>query len=174
MIDLALWLKWLHIVAVIAWMAALLYMPRLFVYHSKVAPGTEASETFKIMERRLLKAIMTPAMLASLLFGISLGVVQAQWIDAWLHIKTALVIALAISHMMMARYVRLFAARSASRQRNLVSLVQRSPHAFDVGDRLLGGFQTVLNQPVRGAACSRSKMHKESIQIDGLDVVRQG
>ncbi|MDH3662458.1 MAG: protoporphyrinogen oxidase HemJ [Alphaproteobacteria bacterium] len=106
--DLALWLKALHIVAVIAWMAALLYMPRLFVYHSKVAPGTEASETFKIMERRLLKAIMTPAMLASLLFGISLGVVQAQWTDAWLHLKSALVAALAASHMLMARYVRAF------------------------------------------------------------------
>jgi len=70
--DLALWLKALHIVAIVAWMAALLYLPRLFVYHSKVAPGTEASDTFKIMERRLLKAIMTPAMLASLLFGILL------------------------------------------------------------------------------------------------------
>lgn len=107
--DLALWLKWLHIVAVIAWMAALLYMPRLFVYHSKVVPGTEASETFKIMERRLLKAIMTPAMLATLLFGIVLGSAQAQWTDAWLHLKTLLVVALAASHMMMARYVRQFA-----------------------------------------------------------------
>jgi len=107
--DLALWLKALHIVAVIAWMAALLYMPRLFVYHSKVAAGTEASETFKTMERRLLKAIMTPAMLASLLFGISLGVAQAQWTDAWLHLKTLFVVVLAACHMIMARYVRLFA-----------------------------------------------------------------
>lgn len=107
--DLSLWLKALHIVAVIAWMAALLYMPRLFVYHSKVASGSEASETFKIMERRLLKAIMTPAMLATLLFGISLGFVQAQWTDAWLHLKTLLVVVLAASHMVMARYVRLFA-----------------------------------------------------------------
>lgn len=108
--DLSLWLKSLHIVAVIAWMAALLYMPRLFVYHSKVASGSEASETFKIMERRLLKAIMTPAMLATLLFGISLGFVQAQWTDAWLHLKTLLVVVLAASHMVMARYVRLFAS----------------------------------------------------------------
>jgi putative membrane protein len=108
--DLALWFKWLHILAVISWMAALLYMPRLFVYHSKVAPRTEASETFKVMERRLLKAIMTPAMLASLLFGILLGVLQAQWTDAWLHLKTLLVVALAVSHMMMARYVWLFAS----------------------------------------------------------------
>jgi putative membrane protein len=107
--DLALWLKALHIVAIIAWMAALLYMPRLFVYHSQVEPGTEASETFKIMERRLLKAIMTPAMLASLLFGISLGVVQAQWTESWLHLKTLFVVALAASHMIMARYVKAFA-----------------------------------------------------------------
>lgn len=106
--DLALWLKALHIVAIVAWMAALLYMPRLFVYHSKVDPGSEASELFKIMERRLLKAIMTPAMLASLLFGISLGVVQAQWTEAWLHLKTLLVVVLAASHMIMARYVRMF------------------------------------------------------------------
>jgi len=107
--DLSLWFKALHITAIIAWMAALLYMPRLFVYHSKVAAGTEASETFKIMERRLLKAIMTPAMVASLLFGISLGVVQAQWTESWLHLKTLLVVALAVSHMIMARYVRQFA-----------------------------------------------------------------
>ncbi len=107
--DLALWLKALHIVAIVAWMAALLYMPRLFVYHSKVAPGTEASDTFKIMERRLLKAIMTPAMLASLLFGISLGVLQAQWTEAWLHLKTLFVAAMAACHMIMARYVRAFA-----------------------------------------------------------------
>jgi putative membrane protein len=106
--DLALWLKALHIVAIVAWMAGLLYLPRLFVYHSKVEPGSEASDTFKIMERRLLKAIMTPAMLASLLFGISLGVVQAQWTEAWLHLKTLLVAVLAASHMIMARYVRMF------------------------------------------------------------------
>jgi putative membrane protein len=107
--DLALWLKALHIVAIVAWMAGLLYLPRLFVYHSKVEPGSEASDTFKIMERRLLKAIMTPAMLASLLFGISLGVVQAQWTEAWLHLKTLFVVALAACHMVMARYVGAFA-----------------------------------------------------------------
>ncbi len=110
MIDLALWLKWLHIVAVMSWMAGLLYLPRLFVYHSKVAPGTEASETFKVMERRLLKAIMTPAMVVMLFLDIWLGVEQEQWTDAWLHLKTLLVIVLAASHMMMVRYVRLFAS----------------------------------------------------------------
>ena len=107
--DLALWLRALHIVAIVAWMAGLLYLPRLFVYHSQVAPGTEASDKFKVMERRLLRAITTPAMLASLFFGVSLGYVQGQWTEGWLHTKTVLVVALAASHMVMARYVKAFA-----------------------------------------------------------------
>ncbi len=107
--DLALWLRALHIVAIVAWMAGLLYLPRLFVYHSQVAPGTEASDKFKIMERRLLRVITTPAMIASLFFGISLGYVQGQWTEGWLHTKTLLVVALAVSHMVMARYVKAFA-----------------------------------------------------------------
>ena len=78
-----LWLKALHIIAVISWMAGLLYLPRLFVYHAAVAPGSEQSETFKTMERRLLKAIMTPAMIATWLFGLSLmftgGWMAAGW-----------------------------------------------------------------------------------------------
>lgn len=107
--DLALWLRAFHIVAIVAWMAGLLYLPRLFVYHSQVAPGTEASDKFKTMERRLLRAITTPAMLASLFFGVSLGYVQGQWTEGWLHAKTMLVVALAVSHMVMARYVKAFA-----------------------------------------------------------------
>ena len=108
--DLALWLKALHILAFTAWMAGLFYLPRLFVYHSQVAPGTEASDTFKIMERRLLRAITTPAMVATLLFGISLGIVQSQWSEGWLHVKLLLVLGLAAVHGMAARYVKAFAA----------------------------------------------------------------
>jgi putative membrane protein len=66
------WIKAFHLLAVISWMAALLYMPRLFVYHTTAQPGSEMSETFKIMERRLGNAIMTPAMLASLAFGLAM------------------------------------------------------------------------------------------------------
>ena len=76
-----LWLKALHIVAVISWMAGLLYLPRLFVYHAVAAPGSEQSETFKVMERRLLKAIMTPAMIATWILGILL-VLQGGWLAA--------------------------------------------------------------------------------------------
>lgn len=110
MTDLALWLKALHIMAFAAWMAGLWYLPRLFVYHSQVAPGSEASAKYQVMERRLLRAITTPAMVATLLFGIALSVVQVQWSEGWLHAKTALVVALAASHGYMARTVKAFAA----------------------------------------------------------------
>ena len=110
MSDPTLWLKSLHIIGFTAWMAGLWYLPRLFVYHSQVAVSSEASEKYKVMERRLLRGITTPAMVATLVFGIALGVVQGQWSAGWLHAKTALVVALAASHGIMARTVRAFAA----------------------------------------------------------------
>ncbi len=108
--DLALWLKALHIMAFAAWMAGLWYLPRLFVYHSQVGVGTDASAKYQVMERRLLRGITTPAMVATLILGISLGVVQGQWTEGWLHAKTALVLLLAASHGYMARTVKAFAA----------------------------------------------------------------
>jgi putative membrane protein len=92
-----------------AWMAGLWYLPRLFVYHSQVAVGSEASDKYKIMERRLLRGITTPAMIATIAFGIALATVQDQWASGWLHAKTALVVLLAVSHGIMARLVRRFA-----------------------------------------------------------------
>lgn len=91
-------LKALHIIAVISWMAGLLYLPRLFVYHAAAAPGSEQSETFKVMERRLLKYIMLPAMVVSWLAGLAL-VLLGEWIGAgWFHAKFAAVIALSLMH----------------------------------------------------------------------------
>jgi putative membrane protein len=110
MSDLALWLKALHIMAFTAWMAGLWYLPRLLVYHSQVGAGSEASEKYKVMERRLLRGITTPAMLATILLGIALGVVQSQWSAGWLHVKSVLVLGLAGLHGALARYVRAFAA----------------------------------------------------------------
>jgi len=93
-----LWLKALHIIAVIAWMAGMLYLPRLFVYHAAAKPGSEQSATFKVMEQRLLKFIMTPAMALTWLAGIVL-VIQGQWLGAtWFHIKFVLVLAMTILH----------------------------------------------------------------------------
>lgn len=109
MSDLALWLKALHIMAFAAWMAGLWYLPRLFVYHSQVGAGSEASEKYKIMERRLLRGITTPAMIATLAFGIGLATVEGQWSAGWLQAKTALVVLLAAAHGVMVRYVKQFA-----------------------------------------------------------------
>ena len=104
-----LWIKALHIVAVIAWMAGMLYLPRLFVYHAGVAPGSQQSETFKMMEQRLLRFIMTPAMIATWLLGIYL-VLQGQYLAAtWFHIKIVLVLAMSVLHGLFSHWTRDFA-----------------------------------------------------------------
>ncbi|WP_374440030.1 protoporphyrinogen oxidase HemJ [Stella sp.] len=94
------WTKALHIIAVIAWMAGLLYLPRLFVYHCAAEPGSAQSETFKVMERRLLRAIMNPAMIAAYLFGAAVlftpGIVD--WQAGWIYAKLALVAVLTWHH----------------------------------------------------------------------------
>ena len=106
---LYLWLKALHIVSVIAWMAGLLYLPRLFVYHAAATPKSEASETFKVMERRLLRFIMTPAMVVTWLLGLWLAY-DAHFLQAgWLHGKLALVVLLSGMHGFCARWTRDFA-----------------------------------------------------------------
>jgi protoporphyrinogen IX oxidase len=103
-----LWLKALHIVAVIAWMAGMLYLPRLFVYHSTAKPGSELSETFKLMERRLLNFIMMPAMIVTWIVGIVL-VFQGQWLGAgWFHAKFVLVVLMTVLHGLFAHWVNEF------------------------------------------------------------------
>jgi putative membrane protein len=103
-----LWLKALHIVAVIAWMAGMLYLPRLFVYHSSAKPGSELSETFKVMERRLLNVIMMPAMIVTWIVGIVL-VFQGQWLGAgWFHAKFALVVLMTVLQGLFAHWVNEF------------------------------------------------------------------
>jgi putative membrane protein len=112
-----LWLKALHIIAVIAWMAGMLYLPRLFVYHVDAPKGSPASETFKVMERRLLKAIVNPSMAVVFVTGPILGYLGGYWADPWLQIKFALALGLGAVHGYLARTVKLFArdanARSA-------------------------------------------------------------
>jgi putative membrane protein len=106
------WIKSLHIVSMVAWMAGLLYLPRLFVYHSMALAGSDSSETFKIMERRLERGIMTPAMLATWVFGIMLvgipGVVD--WQMGWIWAKLAIVIGLTVFHFLLARWRVAFSA----------------------------------------------------------------
>jgi putative membrane protein len=106
-----LYIKAFHIIAIIAWMAGLLYLPRLFVYHAQAKPGSQQSETFKLMERRLLRYITTPAMLASWALGLWLAFSGAiDWShDGWFHLKLALVIALSAFHGLLAMWTRDFA-----------------------------------------------------------------
>jgi len=103
------WIKALHIVAVMAWMAGMLYLPRLFVYHAAAKPGSELSETLKAMERRLLRAIINPAMGAAFVLGGLLLFVQ-DWGRGWLWTKLVLVLAMAALHGLFARWRRDFAA----------------------------------------------------------------
>lgn len=112
MADYYLWFKALHLLSVISWMAGLLYLPRLFVYHCDAEPGSKQSETFKVMERRLLKAIMTPAMLASWLFGVCLAWIigwDVLFSTGWGWIKLACVVILSAVHMRLAKHVSGFA-----------------------------------------------------------------
>ena len=99
--------KSLHIIAIISWMVALLYMPRLFAYHTQAVQGGEADKIFQIMERKLLRYIMTPAMIASYIFGIWLITIIGMQ-HPWLHIKLSLVLCLSAMHGMMAKYHRDF------------------------------------------------------------------
>ena len=124
---LYLWLKTLHIIALIAWMAALLYLPRLFVYHTGVKAGSEASETFKVMERRLLKAIMTPAMIATWIFGLWLAYEGQLFSAHWLHAKLALVVVLSAIHGMMAKWVREFAEDRNTHSSRFFRIVNEVP-----------------------------------------------
>jgi putative membrane protein len=107
--DWYVWIKALHVISVIAWMAGMLYLPRLFVYHVDAPVGSPLSETLKVMERRLLRAIINPAMIAAFVFGGLMLVVQ-DWSQGWLHAKLLFVVALAVLHHLLARWRKDFAA----------------------------------------------------------------
>ncbi|MFM7630501.1 MAG: protoporphyrinogen oxidase HemJ [Alphaproteobacteria bacterium] len=107
--DHYLIIKALHIISMIAWMAGLFYLPRLFVYHADVPPSSNRAEMLKVMERKLLKIIMNPAMILSFVFGgLMLGIPEMM-AQGWIHAKLTLVLLLAGFHGLCARYVRLFA-----------------------------------------------------------------
>jgi len=105
-----LYIKAFHIISVIAWMAGVLYLPRLFVYHIEAEMDSKQSETFKIMERRLLKAIITPAMIASWVFGLILALEVVDWAYAgWFHAKLVLVVAMSGFTGLLSKWTREFA-----------------------------------------------------------------
>jgi putative membrane protein len=104
------WLKSLHVISMVAWMAALFYLPRLYVYHCSIPPGSAESERFKVMERRLLKQIMTPAMIATWVFGILLVLTPGvmNWSDRWWPVKLVGVLLLSGFHGACSRWRRDF------------------------------------------------------------------
>ena len=107
--GLYLWLKAMHVIAIIAWMAGMLYLPRLFVYHTTAPVGSQQSETFKLMERRLLRAIINPAMVATWVLGLWLAFEGGFFRSGWLHAKLLLVLGLSGLHGYLSASVRAFA-----------------------------------------------------------------
>lgn len=127
------WIKALHVIAVISWMAGMLYLPRLFVYHCDAPLGSPQSETFKIMEWRLLKVIINPAMIVTWLAGIWL-IWQGGWISSgWLHGKLALVIALSAVHGFFSRWVKDFAADRNTRSQKFYRIINEVPTVLMIG-----------------------------------------
>jgi putative membrane protein len=127
------WLKAFHIIAVIAWMAGMLYLPRLFVYHCEAEPGSRQSETFKVMERRLLRAIINPAMIATWVLGLWLAW-EGHWFAApWLHAKLALVVALSALHGFLSRWRRDFANDRNRHSARFYRLINEIPTVLMIG-----------------------------------------
>lgn len=127
-----LWVKAFHIMSVIAWMAALLYLPRLLVYHADAALGSDKSETFKVMERRLLRGIATPAMIATWIFGLWLAWLMGVFGDTWLHAKLFFVVLLSAYHGMLVRFVRAFAEDRNARPARFFRMINEIPALFMV------------------------------------------
>jgi putative membrane protein len=127
------WIKALHIIAVISWMAGMLYLPRLFVYHCEAETGSKQSETFKLMERRLLKAIINPAMVVTWLAGLYLAVAGHWFASGWLHGKLLLVVLLSGVHGFFARCVKDFAADRNRRSQKFYRYINEVPTVLMIG-----------------------------------------
>jgi protoporphyrinogen IX oxidase len=130
------WIKALHIIAVISWMCGMLYLPRLFVYHSKVAAGSEASELFKVMEARLLRLIINPAMIVTWLLGLWL-VWYTHALDPvngmWMHWKLMLVVFMQMAHAMMSRYRKAFARDERPKSEKFFRIFNEVPALLLIG-----------------------------------------
>jgi putative membrane protein len=120
-----LWIKALHIISVIAWMAGMLYLPRLFIYHCDAEPGSRQSETFKVMERRLMRAIINPAMLVDM--------DTAVWSEGWLHAKLTFVVLMAGMHGMASRWRRDFEADNNQRPAKFYRIMNEVPTVLMIG-----------------------------------------
>jgi putative membrane protein len=127
------WIKALHVIAVISWMAGMLYLPRLFVYHCGAEAGSKQSETFKVMERRLLKAIINPAMIVTWLAGLYLAFDHHLFSESWFHGKLLLVVLLSGVHGYFSRWVKDFAADRNTRSDRFYRIINEVPTVLMIG-----------------------------------------
>ncbi|MCD8497549.1 MAG: protoporphyrinogen oxidase HemJ [Alphaproteobacteria bacterium] len=130
-----LWIKAVHVIAVISWMAAMLYLPRLFVYHASAVPGSELSETLKIMERRLLKFICNPAMIAAWIFGLLMLYANPEILQGqgWMHAKLLFVVLLSGVHGVLAKNTRLFAQDKNAKSAKYFRILNEIPTVLMIG-----------------------------------------
>lgn len=143
MVESYQWIKALHLISVFAWMAGMLYLPRLFVYHCAAAPGSEMSETFKVMERRLLRGIMGPAMIATWIFGLWLLYLSESWNEPWMMVKFALVVVMTAMHHVYALWRKDFEADRNTRPAKVYRIANEVPTVLLIGIVIL-----VIVQPI--------------------------
>jgi putative membrane protein len=127
------WIKAAHVISIIAWMAGMLYLPRLYVYHARAAKGSELSETLKVMERRLLRGIINPAMAATWIFGLLMVWLGDHWREHWLHAKLALVIGMQIVHAGLSRWRRDFANDANRHSDRFYRIINEVPTLLLIG-----------------------------------------
>ena len=128
-----LWIKSAHLIGAFAWMAGLFYLPRLFVYHCQVPAGSAQSELFKVMERRLLRAIINPAMIASWAFGLTLAWLGDHWSASWFHGKLLLLLGMQIIHAGFARWRRHFEKDENRHDQRFYRMVNEVPTLLMIG-----------------------------------------
>ena len=121
------WVKAVHVIAVISWMAGMLYLPRLFIYHCEAEPGSRQSETFKVMERRLLRIIINPAMIAAWLLGLWLAWRGGWFVAPWLQAKLVLALAMSALHGILVKHVKNFAADRDRRSSKYYRILNEIP-----------------------------------------------
>ncbi|MGO9359770.1 MAG: protoporphyrinogen oxidase HemJ [Xanthobacteraceae bacterium] len=132
-----LWLKALHVIAVISWMAGMLYLPRLFVYHCEAAAGSIQSETFKVMERRLLRGIINPAMIVTWVVGLYLAWSGHWYTAGWFQVKFVLVLLLSAAHGFFSARVRDFSLGRNHYSQKFYRIINEVPTVLMIGIVLL-------------------------------------
>jgi len=129
-----IWLKALHVISVIAWMAGMFYLPRLFAYHADAKPGSEMSETFKVMERRLLRIIMNPAMILTFIFGAAMLMQSPEMMQQpFMHMKLTLVLVMAGLHGYLAKCRKVFASDANKHSAKFYRLLNEVPTVLMIG-----------------------------------------